>query len=233
MSNPIATPTSLEAGELARLRELLAHATPRPWCVYAEYDVGLAPSLFAGVPTQPGFEPMEPLRGIDLDLVAEAINALPSILDELERLRALSPQSMGSGEVGLAAECAKVEADAVSGLRYIEGRYGRLDGVGWDRVFDAHDRLFEKSSTLSSLPPVDLKDEWLPIESAPKDTDVLLWMDGQSDESPPVIVAGQFHNGDEWGWSSSQRPDHWIEGKPTHWRPLPAPPVEIGGEPHE
>ena len=25
-------------------------------------------------------------------------------------------------------------ADARSGLRYIEQRYGRLDGVGWDRV---------------------------------------------------------------------------------------------------
>lgn len=30
-------------------------------------------------------------------------------------------------------------ADAVSALRYIEQRYGRLEGVGWDRVFDAFD----------------------------------------------------------------------------------------------
>lgn len=32
-------------------------------------------------------------------------------------------------------------ADAVSGLRYIELEYGRLAGVGWDRVFDAFDAL--------------------------------------------------------------------------------------------
>ena len=31
--------------------------------------------------------------------------------------------------------------DAVGGLRYIEVHYGRLGGVGWDRVFDAFDKL--------------------------------------------------------------------------------------------
>lgn len=46
----------------------------------------------------------------------------------------------------LNALCAKVEADAVSGLRYIERRYGRLEGVGWDRVFDAHDELFRRGA---------------------------------------------------------------------------------------
>jgi hypothetical protein len=39
----------------------------------------------------------------------------------------------------VAALRAKVAAgeDALSGLRYIEMMHGRLDGVGWDRVFDA------------------------------------------------------------------------------------------------
>jgi hypothetical protein len=45
--------------------------------------------------------------------------------------------------------CAKVEADAVSGLRYIERHYGRLEGVGWDRVFNAHDELFARGAALS------------------------------------------------------------------------------------
>ncbi len=35
----------------------------------------------------------------------------------------------------------EVAADAVSGLRYIIARYGRLDGVGWDRVLDARAAL--------------------------------------------------------------------------------------------
>lgn len=35
--------------------------------------------------------------------------------------------------------------DAVNGLRYIEESYGRLYGVGWDRVFDAADKLIPGS----------------------------------------------------------------------------------------
>jgi hypothetical protein len=31
--------------------------------------------------------------------------------------------------------------DAVSGMRYIEQSYGRLYGVGWDRVFNAADKV--------------------------------------------------------------------------------------------
>jgi hypothetical protein len=45
--------------------------------------------------------------------------------------------------------CAKIEADAVAGLRYIERHYGRLEGVGWDRVFNAHDELFRKATSLT------------------------------------------------------------------------------------
>ncbi len=40
-----------------------------------------------------------------------------------------------------ATQAALVCADAVSGLRYIEQHYGRLAGVGWDRVFDAYEAL--------------------------------------------------------------------------------------------
>ena len=36
--------------------------------------------------------------------------------------------------------------DAVSGLRYVEHRYGRLDGIGWDRVFDALAALTTKEN---------------------------------------------------------------------------------------
>lgn len=32
-------------------------------------------------------------------------------------------------------------ADAVSGLRYIEQQYGRLYGVGWDRVYEKADKI--------------------------------------------------------------------------------------------
>jgi hypothetical protein len=39
--------------------------------------------------------------------------------------------------------------DAVSGLRYIEDSYGRLYGVGWDRVFSAADKLIPSLDTQS------------------------------------------------------------------------------------
>ena len=35
--------------------------------------------------------------------------------------------------------------DAVGGMRYIEESYGRLYGVGWDRVFDVADRIIPAS----------------------------------------------------------------------------------------
>jgi hypothetical protein len=38
--------------------------------------------------------------------------------------------------------------DAVSGLRYIEQHFGRLAGVGWDRVFDAHATLTGSQSNV-------------------------------------------------------------------------------------
>lgn len=39
-------------------------------------------------------------------------------------------------------------SDAVSGLRYIEDSYGRLHGVGWDRVYEKAKRLLPTSTNL-------------------------------------------------------------------------------------
>lgn len=58
-----------------------------------------------------------------------------------------------AGDDGLDKLCARVEADAVAGLRYIERHYGRLEGVGWDRVFDAHDDLFRRAADAQTTPP--------------------------------------------------------------------------------
>lgn len=41
--------------------------------------------------------------------------------------------------------------DAVSGLRYIEDSYGRLYGVGWDRVFSAADKLIPSPDAQSKI----------------------------------------------------------------------------------
>jgi hypothetical protein len=38
--------------------------------------------------------------------------------------------------------------DAVSGYKYIEMRYGKLDGVGWDRVYDKAKQALAKYNEL-------------------------------------------------------------------------------------
>lgn len=86
LPNGDAQPMTNPKDVAARLRELLAHKTPGPWMVYSEPDVGLPPSLFAGKPMETGFGPIEPLSGVDLDLIVEAINALPALLDQNERM---------------------------------------------------------------------------------------------------------------------------------------------------
>lgn len=59
------------------------------------------------------------------------------MLDYAETIRAgLMPRSYNEASAALDAILGAY-ADALSGLRYIEQRYGRLDGVGWDRVLTA------------------------------------------------------------------------------------------------
>lgn len=63
-----------------------------------------------------------------------------------------------------------------------------------------------------------MNDDWQPIDSAPKDCE--------------IILAGQWRSG-QWEVRSGQ----WLinrwpfvgEGQPTHWRPLPSPPADSEG----
>lgn len=64
---------------------------------------------------------------------------------------------------------------------------------------------------------------WQPIESAPTDTtDVLVFTD-----TGDMYVS--FYNGRYWDPSNIQSYDTTtdINGEPTHWMPLPTPPMEI------
>jgi hypothetical protein len=60
--------------------------------------------------------------------------------------------------------------------------------------------------------------EWQPIETAPKDAtcDILLWIPGRA----PVVAA--WFDG---GWAPMDLGGNHIRGNPTHWMPLPAPPI--------
>lgn len=96
--------------------------------------------------------------------------------------------------------------------------------------------LFERAADiLTHLSASPAGDEWLPIETAPKDeTDILAWCvhpnakyagtsASRSDWQSPVVTRWIEHNGGGWTW-------HGLCGQFTHWRPLPAPPAKQTGE---
>jgi hypothetical protein len=72
--------------------------------------------------------------------------------------------------------------------------------------------------------------EWQPIETVPKDcTAVLVFVLGEPDKWEPTNNTNYmticFYNEDgeaysqEWGWN-----EKFMEGRITHWTPLPIPP---------
>jgi len=68
--------------------------------------------------------------------------------------------------------------------------------------------------------------EWQPIETAPKDCDILLALSGGNSYSEmPVTVLGHFYASGMWGncWEFDGERTIPIEGA-SHWMPLPAPP---------
>lgn len=61
---------------------------------------------------------------------------------------------------------------------------------------------------------------WQPIETAPKNTALLLWWPHWSQFEP--IVGWWQING---GWQSGELPLEGDNTPPTHWMPLPEPPL--------
>ena len=85
--------------------------------------------------------------------------------------------------------------------------------------------------------PIAWPQKWQPIETAPKDTEVLVFCPGYQGRYqfvPPVLFLGQLStfSGDpaepaEPYWTF-ERDEHWYPHTPppTHWHPLPEPPEE-------
>jgi len=67
--------------------------------------------------------------------------------------------------------------------------------------------------------------EWQPIETAPKDaTPILLFINGNPKRGF-LIQTGSYLKKDNWeGWVDSYECEDLAP--PTHWMPLPEPPIE-------
>ena len=67
--------------------------------------------------------------------------------------------------------------------------------------------------------------KWRPIESAPTDGRAVLVAEG--------AAAGEakFHEGHGWWWAGNDPTDAWgRQVYPTHWMPLPEPPMQQLGK---
>jgi len=67
--------------------------------------------------------------------------------------------------------------------------------------------------------------DWQPIETAPKDTDVLLYL-----KDGGIVIGEGWHTYDEPPYGQPSKELYWINLEigqvlhPTHWMPLPNPP---------
>lgn len=80
------------------------------------------------------------------------------------------------------------------------------------------------------------RDGWRPIETAPKDgTEILaygsgvLLRDGRTSIYAPAQHVMWWQAGEDHSFWATRDPEV-IGGRPTHWRPLPAPPADGGGD---
>lgn len=84
--------------------------------------------------------------------------------------------------------------------------------------------LTKEEALIEMICPTD-RNGWKPIDSCPKETDVLLFNDVWADTFGEIQI-GQIDHGGEWNFQSEMHleagdPDDFM---PTHWMPLPQPP---------
>jgi len=71
--------------------------------------------------------------------------------------------------------------------------------------------------------------EWQPIETAPKDKQVMLWWRPKSpNRHAEAVVIGQISSWEEGKWWNSQRGEYQGIWHITHWRPVPEAPADAG-----
>ena len=210
-----ATPPAAPVGEGLTDKELLSIASDcRALYVaddadddnYAEVLAAMRAAIAADRATPPA-----PMEGE----VGELVRWL-GVVSEQFRLADLSNEADQTDRAAtLLEQLSDLAADAVAGMRYIEGSHGRLYGVGWDRVYAKADALNPQlSAAAPAVVPVAVS------ERLPGD-ELCWWYEPDEDDD------GSGYGGN-WtllrirGGVSCYT--HWL---PAHALPLPAP---QGGE---
>jgi hypothetical protein len=104
-------------------------------------------------------EPLDKMQMSVVD-VMEWLNDHAAHLRKMEEIGALGETEltpMLESAATLLEQLSDLAADAVAGMRYIEGTHGRLYGVGWDRVYAKADALKPQlSNHISGIIPESL-----------------------------------------------------------------------------
>jgi hypothetical protein len=81
----------------------------------------------------------------------------------------------------------------------------------------------EAAISVASSPEASIPNAWQPIDTAPKDRVVLLYVPDMGNwPDDPAIVTAIW--GDGQGWVDNGMAHCATYGHPTHWMPLPEPP---------
>jgi hypothetical protein len=136
--------------EIAELRRLMAEATPGPWA-YDTEDIGdeyvvMAPDILYGkdraiivdrdgalCPDVPG--PLS-TRFANADLICRAVNALPSLLDEIERLRGV---------------VAALEADRTAVENAVAVKLDLMDAPDGETIWSRLGKVHQEVATLREI----------------------------------------------------------------------------------
>lgn len=101
----------------------------------------------------------------------------------------------------------RVDIDALAEETRLKLLSEKMPFVAWDIIKDALQKAAQGQ-------------QWLPIESAPKDGTRLLGT-RKGSKCIHTIFWGKYFNREFWrGW-----PQQEGNGAPTHWQPIPAPPA--------
>lgn len=223
---------------IEELRALLAKATPGPWRLrltdlerpdYAEIDGdrhGALATVVYRMEDDKRFGKNSPENEANAALIVAAINALPALLDRLEKAE---------------GELAEAREDVRSLCRFILNEWGP-DGALKATTFALEQRQSAKGGDANAAPDRDTNSKsatspgvtagasagWQSIETAPRDgTRFLTW-----DSYYGVRMGRAFMRADHDDWLSyvdSNGSSHKGGIRASHWMPLPAVPVD-GGE---